>query len=85
MNRKNVIKFVGVKNLKFLYNDEDEFNISYVLKIKDDECERYFFTPRLFVRDESLAHKFNTIRSVRRAIKLSGIKNFEIIKIKREF
>ncbi|MBR4874727.1 MAG: hypothetical protein IKU87_02765 [Clostridia bacterium] len=68
--------------MNFLYTDEDEFNTSYVLKIKDDENERYFFTPRLFVRDVSLAHKFNTIRSVKRAIKLSGVKNYEIIKIK---
>jgi len=65
-------------------SDDEEFDIYYVLKVITASGERYFFSPRLFVCDIGLAKKFNTLRSVRRSIKLCGIERYVIEKCKRE-
>ena len=70
--------------MSFWIDDEDAFDSYYVLKIITDFGEKYFFTPRLFVRDVGLAKKFNTLRSVRRSVKLCGIEHYAVEKIKRE-
>ena len=61
----------------------DEFDNYYVLKVITDQEEKYFFSPRLFVHDIGLAKKFNTIRSVRRSIKLCEIDRYQIETFKR--
>ncbi len=65
--------------------DNEDFDYFYVLKVKANDCEKYFFSKRVLVGDIGLAKQFNTMRSVRRSIKLFDIKNYKIEKIKREF
>ena len=62
---------------------ENEFDIYYVLKILTGREEKYFFSPRLFVHDIGLAKKFNTLRSVRRSVKLCGFDQYQVEKFKR--
>lgn len=65
--------------------DNEDFDYFYVLKVKSDDCEKYFFSKRVLVGDIGLAKQFNTMRSVKRSIKLFDIRNYKIEKIKREF
>lgn len=69
--------------MNFYVGSENEFDIYYVLKILTDCEERYYFSPRLFVHDIGLAKKFNTLRSVRRSVKLCGIHHYQVEKLKR--
>ena len=62
---------------------EDEFDSYYVLKVETEHGKKYFFSPRLLVNDIGLAKKFNTLRSIRRNIKLLGISQYEVEKLKR--
>ncbi len=65
-------------------SNDDDFDSFYVLKVLTTEGEKYYFSPRLFVRDIGLAKKFNTVRSVRRSVKLCGIERYVIEKYKRD-
>lgn len=65
--------------------DNEDFDYFYVLKVKANDCEKYFFSKRVLVGDIGLAKQFNTMRSVKRSIKLFDIRNYKIEKIKREF
>lgn len=69
--------------MNFYVDNENEFDFYYVLKISTDCGEKYFFSQRLFVCDIGLAKKFNTLRSVRRSIKLCGIDRYRVEKYKR--
>lgn len=62
---------------------EDDYDSYYVIKIIDNAEEKYFFSNRTFVKNLSLAKKFNTIRSARRSMKLLGNLICKIEKIKR--
>lgn len=62
---------------------EDDFDSYYVIKITDEAEDRYFFSPRTFVKNLGLAKKFNTLRSARRSMKLLGNVICKIEKIKR--
>ena len=62
---------------------EDDFDSYYVIKIMDDAEDKYFFSPRTFVKSLGLAKKFNTLRSARRSMKLLGNAKCRIEKIKR--
>ncbi len=54
---------------------DDEFDSYYVIKILTDGESKYFFSTRTFVKDKSLAKKFNTMRSAKRSVKLlMGVK-----------
>lgn len=66
-----------------LDQDWDDFDSYYVLKIKSEHGDKYFFTERMAVRDVGLAHQFNTLRSVKRIIKRCGLQNYKIEKRKR--
>ena len=65
--------------------DNEDFDYFYVLKVRLEDCEKYFFSKRVLVGDIGLAKQFNTMRSVKRSIKLFDIRNYKIEKIKREF
>ncbi len=69
--------------MKYSQADED-FDLYYILKIFTEEGEKYFFRPNVFVSSVGLAKKFNTIRSVRRSIKLCGTKDYSVEIMKRE-
>lgn len=69
--------------MSFFKTDED-FDVYYILKIFTNEGTKYFFRPNLFVSDIGLAKKFNTIRSVRRSIKLSGAQKYCVETFRRE-
>ena len=62
---------------------EDDFDSYYVIRIRTDSDDRYFFSVRTFVKDIGLAKKFNTVRSARRSIKMIDNTNCKIEKIKR--
>lgn len=62
---------------------EDDYDSYYVIKIIDETEDKYFFSNRTFVKNRSLAKKFNTIRSARRSMKLLGDIICKIEKIKR--
>ncbi len=62
---------------------EDDFDSYYVIKIRDDAEDKYFFSSRTFVKSLGLAKKFNTLRSARRSMKLLGDVKCKIEKIKR--
>jgi len=62
---------------------EEDFDSYYVIKIRQDSGDRYFFSIRTFVNDIGLARKFNTVRSAKRSIKLMDNANCKIEKIKR--
>lgn len=63
---------------------DEEFDVYYILKIFTDEGVKYFFRPNVFVSDIGLAKKFNTIRSVRRSIKLCGKIDYSVETFHRE-
>ncbi len=60
-----------------MYETED-FGRYYVLKVSTERGMLYYFRPNVYVQDFGLARKFNTMRSVRRSIKLGNIETFEI-------
>lgn len=62
---------------------EDDFDSYYVIKITENTEDKYFFSPRTFVKSLGLAKKFNTLRSARRSMKLLGDVICKIEKIKR--
>ncbi len=62
---------------------EDDYDSYYVIKIVDDVEDKYFFSPRTFVKNIGLAKKFNTQRSARRSMKLLGEVKCKIEKIRR--
>lgn len=69
--------------MKF-YETEDEFSLYYVLKVFTESGEQYFFRPNVYVKSVGLARKFNTLRSVKRSIRLCNLKQFTIETYKRD-
>lgn len=61
-----------------MYETEEDFDRFYVLKVSTPRGMLYYFRPNVYVKDVGLARKFNTIRSVRRSIKLGEIEHYEI-------
>lgn len=61
-----------------MYETEEDFDRYYVLKVSTPRGMLYYFRPNVYVADVGLARKFNTIRSVRRSIKLGEIECYEI-------
>lgn len=62
---------------------EEDFDSYYVIKIRQESGDRYFFSIRTFVNDIGLAKKFNTIRSAKRSIKMIENASCKIEKLKR--
>ena len=62
---------------------DDEFDCYYVVKVLSSDENRYFFSPRMFVKSVDLAKKFNTMRSAKRSAKLLSETKCVIEKIKR--
>lgn len=61
-----------------MYETEEDFDKFYVLKVLTERGMLYYFRPNVYVASIGLARKFNTIRSVRRSIKLGNIEHYEI-------
>lgn len=61
-----------------MFEKEEDFDQYYVLKVINEKGSFYYFRPTVYVKDFGLARKFNTLRSVRRSIKLGEIEHFEI-------
>lgn len=61
-----------------MYETEEDFDRYYVLKVFTEKGSFYYFRQNVYVADVGLARKFNTIRSVRRSIKLGEIERYEI-------
>lgn len=62
---------------------DDDYDSYYVIKIKDGIEDKYFFSPRTFVKSVGLAKKFNTQRSARRSMKMLNDMKCKIEKIRR--
>ena len=62
---------------------EEDFDSYYVIKVLEENENRYFFSSRTFVKSVELAKKFNTLRSAKRSVKLIGNANCIIEKFKR--
>ena len=66
-----------------LHMTEEDFDSYYVIRVAEDDGNRYFFSARTFVKSVELAKKFNTLRSAKRSVKLIGDVNCIIEKFKR--
>lgn len=75
-------KVMKVNGKNFKAYDE-ELDYYFLVCVTCENGVFYAYNRRTLVRDKAFAKRFETLRSARRCIKLSGQKNCEIIKVKR--
>lgn len=78
----NLEEVMNLNSKNFSYYDS-ELDYYFIVRVMTEDGVRYAFNQRTLVHDPAFAKRFETRRSARRCILLSGFKQYEVLKIKR--